>query len=806
MNTIGNRIILISLFFIPTFTLAQSSLNRGLIAFDVGDYEAAIPLLERTLQKKGDFRAAYPLAMSYQNLGWNQEAVSMFRLASSTKQMPDSGYLAFASALLDVGEFASASKLLNEEVSSIERFQAFDTIMDRAAHSMALLSDSIRFELINVEIPVAGSKICPKYYDNGLVFTSSLEPNKKKRDSQQYSVYHSSRKNMFSFEAPKRLAGFKKSKYSEGPLAISSDHQRYYFSRTYSKFPDPQNRIQKGGVSRILSIEQQGKKWEEPSDLNFNSWQFSNTQPTLSDNDSMMVFCSNRPGGEGGADLYWVQLEPGGWGLPVNLGQKINTPGNEYFPTLIGRDTLYFSSDGHFGLGGQDLFVTWQENGQWVAPRNLGYPANSHGDDFGIGFLPRQNLAYFSSDRRQKGFDELYALRYRPNLQIQVVDSISGLPVSGAHISVYQPRGGEQTAITNSQGCYDIGYESSLGVYLKVQSPDHFPKKVRILPSKQYPAIVQKVVVQLPRSYEAKLVGHVSDNKRRLPIQDVAVTAYFDGGQPHDSTFTDSTGRYELAFKALGKFFILYEKTGYKSEVFDKEFPSKSGELEGEHNEYLKSEGFEVVRGQVVNMETGTPIPNIKVNVVDNQDGNVLSSGSSNSEGVFWLSSNWDSTGDYSIIAAGKNYFTQKINVTGKADETGKLTIRMRLAEYGLNKLVKVIHFPANKVSLDDLSENDLNEIYYFLSENQDAFVEIQSHTDSRGRSSYNQLLSVERSNAVKSFIVSEKGIPSERVHAIGYGEDRLVNECDDAHPCSDTKHAENRRSEIRVMKYGKGD
>jgi outer membrane protein OmpA-like peptidoglycan-associated protein len=132
--------------------------------------------------------------------------------------------------------------------------------------------------------------------------------------------------------------------------------------------------------------------------------------------DSILIFSSNDPGGTGGYDLYYSQRTGKGWGTPVSLGTRINTIGNERFPSMH-EDTLYFSSDNHPGLGGYDIFSTYLDaQGQWTPPFNLKPPVNSGYDDFGFvvdTFTMEQHgileQGYFTSSRNTGTSDDIFA-------------------------------------------------------------------------------------------------------------------------------------------------------------------------------------------------------------------------------------------------------------------------------------------------------------------------------------------------------------------------------------------------------------
>ena len=105
----------------------------------------------------------------------------------------------------------------------------------------------------------------------------------------------------------------------------------------------------------------QGQKWVNVTELPFNNKEYSTCHPTLSADGNILYFASNRPGGLGGMDLYSSDFEGGKWGEPVNLGNKMNTAGNEIFPFIHEDGTLYFAGDGWGGFGGLDIFSTLQQ-------------------------------------------------------------------------------------------------------------------------------------------------------------------------------------------------------------------------------------------------------------------------------------------------------------------------------------------------------------------------------------------------------------------------------------------------------------
>lgn len=161
---------------------------------------------------------------------------------------------------------------------------------------------------------------------------------------------------------------------------------------------------------------------EEPQLIDLGNFKCNNVNPAIYISDSILIFSSDREGGEGKYDLYLVQWMDEQWSKPINLGSLINTQGNEKFPTWD-HDTLYFSSDYLAGMGGLDIFKTWRtKDGKWLSPQHLDYPMNSGADDFNFSKDPlfKSNdtivqSGIFTSNRNLTQGDDIYSFQYIKN-------------------------------------------------------------------------------------------------------------------------------------------------------------------------------------------------------------------------------------------------------------------------------------------------------------------------------------------------------------------------------------------------------
>ena len=257
------------------------------------------------------------------------------------------------------------------------------------------------------------------------------------------------------------VSGEINSLYHDSSPTLSKDGNTMYFTRTdqnhiYKESKD--NPIKNLKIYRASKID---GKWTNVKPLGFNRDNFSAAHPMLALQDKRLFFVSNMPGGYGETDIYYVDLYEGGrTGKPINLGPKVNTKGRESFPFVTDKNELYFSSDGHFGLGGYDVFYMdlKSEDKQLV---NVGKPINGPNDDYAFSINNYSKKGFFSSNR---GFnDNIYSLietkpiRSLLEMEIKgvVTDKDTGEPLENAIITIIDNRKKKQVTLkTGNKGLF----------------------------------------------------------------------------------------------------------------------------------------------------------------------------------------------------------------------------------------------------------------------------------------------------------------------------------------------------------------
>jgi outer membrane protein OmpA-like peptidoglycan-associated protein len=266
-------------------------------------------------------------------------------------------------------------------------------------------------------------------------------------------------------------------RYHEGLVAFAPDGNTLYFSR--ESYYD--NIFEKDSLSRtkfsVLNLyksTQELGRWSEGEALALNSKNYSVKNPAVSPDGKLLFFASDMAGGMGQFDLYMAPINgDGSVGEATNLGQKVNTEGQEMFPFVSSDNTLYFSSDGHLGLGGMDVFFAKLVDGKVGPVRNIGIPVNGNADDFAFSINDVTGEGFVSSNREGgAGSDDVYAVKVLQPIcdvmaTVTVKDSETGLVLANATVNVTDTEGnviGSKT--TSEKGEVNYIVECDTDLYL----------------------------------------------------------------------------------------------------------------------------------------------------------------------------------------------------------------------------------------------------------------------------------------------------------------------------------------------------
>ncbi len=472
MNRVLSYILLITLLSSSSVFAQKKRTDRAYASFHAGEYFTAIDEFKNTYSKTKDkvlkAEMVYMVAECYRLTNDPRNAEIWYRRAVKSSYSKPEAQFWLASSLKKNGRYQQAI----DEFKNYKQIAPADPKADQERRACELALEWTQnpdayqvTELRDLNTKDAEFGTAYGRDDYGLIyFTSS-------RDAAAGNKTHGATGQGFTDIFESRLD--KKSKWStplpveninsdfeDGTPNLSADFREMYFTRC-----EAGKRERKGCV--IMYTRNSGDKWDEPKNLGILPDSLVAAHPAISKDGLTLYFVSDIEGGFGKKDIYQVKRsQPGdGWSKPENLGPDINTPGDELFPYVRSDGTLYFSSDGHIGMGGLDIFRAQpQPDGSWLV-QNMKSPVNSFADDFSIVFEDGNERGIFSSTRKGKSNDELYLFELPPlkfTIAGLVRDEKTGAPVPGAVVQLIASDGGNLQAETGTGGDFRFDLKPSV--------------------------------------------------------------------------------------------------------------------------------------------------------------------------------------------------------------------------------------------------------------------------------------------------------------------------------------------------------
>jgi len=675
---------------------------------------------------------------------------------------------------------------------AIEKIQAFKHTNVNIKNESAINTGKLEFS--------------PAYYENGIVFVSTLDPKKRKKNGKLkeeneevdpwindnfMTLYFANKNDEGELEDVEVFSGNLSTKYHEGPVTFDKSGGRIFFSR--NQYLKGKKRTDKKGIMKmnIYSAIKSGNDWNNVKELPWNTQEYEEVHPTLTAEGNRLYFASNRSGGLGGMDLYYSDFQGGEWQEPVNLGNKINTAGNEIFPFIHEDGTLYYASDGWGGFGGLDIFSAEQnEEKVWLNPTNIGTPFNSPKDDFGFILNMTGTEGYLSSARDGgSGRDDIYSFSMKDKNQL-------GNQKIKATICVYDQ-------LTDD----------------RIEGAEIFIKKVRTDDSEN-----------LEEDFTMRLVETEIDNEYLLKL-----TKDLDELGPQDlQKITDSNGGINVELDAGANYLFIAKKGGYQIAQYPLKTKAKNTSQRIDFCMPLAKAACMTLQGKAINGKYESQIPNAKITLVNLCTGEEETTTS-------------DANGNYNfpclpcrcefLLIGEKNYFKTANAETNTLEDGCELggTITQNLiftlgkdepevAAVGGGGLqqpsqpqqpidlsvgntieLKNIYYDFDKYYIRSGSAESLDWVVKLMRKYPSLVLELTSHTDARGTTNYNNWLSRKRAKSAVKYI-TDRGISTFRLQAKGYGETQIRNHCEDEVNCSEEEHQYNRRTEIRVLAFERKD
>ena len=407
-------------------------------------------------------------------------------------------YYRYAQTLKASGEYAKADEMLlkfSKKSGADSRAKLFNSNRNYLSEIKA---NSGRYKIEDAGINTKYSEYGGAYYGNKLIFTSARDTGflfqRKHKWSNQYftKLYAAELVSDTSLGKPEKFANKIRIPFHEATPIFTKDGQTMYFTQNnYLKGKKGKN-SEKITLLKIYKAKLIDKEWNNVEELPFDSDNYSVGHPALSPDEKTLYFASDMPGTKGQSDIFKCKIdEEGNYGIPENLGSKINTEGRESFPFISKENELYFASDGHPGLGGLDIFVVEiAKDGTFKKVKNIGETANSSDDDFGFLINSETRRGFLTSNREGgKGLDDIYqfletkSLRCNQELSGIVTDLESGIILPNTKVSLFDDKFKIlNTVLSDTNGHYQFEVECENDYYIRAEKVEYttFEKSINI--------------------------------------------------------------------------------------------------------------------------------------------------------------------------------------------------------------------------------------------------------------------------------------------------------------------------------------
>ena len=398
---------------------ADKDFKRGEKSLAVGDYFDAATQYKsaysKTPAKQRERRGqiARKMALCYEHINSTQKAIAALRNVIRYKQDDVETHLSFARQLMKNGNYKEAATAFQVVLDSMP-----DNLLAREGLEAALAAPRLKeqgsrytvrkMEVFNSRRADYSPMLLGEDHDH-LFFTSTR--NEAEGDelsgitgTKNGDIFFSQKDDKGKWSKPQRVESGLNSEYDEGACSFSPDEREMYLTLCSSDPSYPR-------FAKIVKSNRSDASWSKPSDVQLSRDTLSSyAHPAISPDGEWLYFCSDMPGGQGGLDIWRVRITGSGYGGVENVGAPVNTAGDEMFPTFRPNGDLYFSSNGHGGMGGLDIYIaTVGDDGRYHL-EHPGFPLNSQGDDFGMTFEGPHNRGFFCSNRGDgRGWDHIYS-------------------------------------------------------------------------------------------------------------------------------------------------------------------------------------------------------------------------------------------------------------------------------------------------------------------------------------------------------------------------------------------------------------
>ena len=776
-----------------TATTKSGSTKCGDKAFGKLKFEKAITKYTSALAKGADsLYVIQRIADSYRALGNTTEAEKWYaQIVDHAKASPAVKYN-YAEVLRSNKNYAAAQKYYEAYAKTLSNAAPVSAAVSEMDKIPALAKDNGAYKVEALQLNSSKADYAPAFYEEGKLLFTSNRINKK-------AVYDTWNMNRYSkvyiaaldstVKTDKVKLKTKCKSYASAATFAKANSELVF---TTSSFKKKKTTLQNGKrlpALQLYSAAFENNKGTNATPLAVNG-AYSSAQPALSKDGKTLYFASDKLGGYGGTDIYISARNANGvWSEPKNLGAEINSAFDEKFPFIAEDGTLYFSSNAPNGLGGLDVYKTKAENGKWLKPENLGAPVNSNKDEFGLIIDGKNQNGYFASNRDGgMGDDDIYKFTYDEakldyKVVVRVEDAATKEPIPMASLSLdCKTTQGAENTLTDKTGEKTFTLKGGKPCTVVAMNDGYKNNSVDISTRNKNTTVA---IPLMPDVIKVRI--RVIEKENQEPVRDAAISIIAKGN-PAVNYSTNEKGLLETTVP-VGSYTI----TSPDFPSLNASFSETSADASG-----VVSLDFAIPKEEmVVNVPLTANCFTNTVTVVD------LKTGERNE-----VSPN--NNGEVRLDLTINNKYV--IEHSGKVDTISTVGLKPGMSVEGPCKfyvgqtwVVRNIYYDFNKWNIRADAGSELDNLARIMKQNPSLEIELGSHTDCRATAKYNIVLSARRARSAVEYI-AKKGIKSKRILAAGYGEGGITNGCvcepTNESNCTDPQHQNNRRTEVKVLKY----
>lgn len=500
----------------PKLSEADAQFQRGEYYDASVTYKKVYNKLRKKEERPQRGEVAFKMGRCYRLLNMSARASAAFQNALRYEYPDSTTHFMLAQALHADGKYAAALRSYDKYLEFCPDDSLAINCAEGCRTAPEIRARGSRYVVKQAKLfNSRRADFCPMYLGadcDQIYYTSTTEKATGDKKSEitgmkNADVFFSKKNEKGEWERPEPVEGELNTEFDEGIVAFSPDAQTMYLTKARRELNAPTS-------VEIYTSTRSDAKWSAPVKFEITADTLSTFgHPAVSPDGEYLYFVSDMPGGYGGKDIWRISLKERQGSL-VNLGPDINTEGNDDFPYVRSDGSLYFSSDGHPGMGGLDIFrataVGDPADMRWKV-ENMGFPINSAGDDFGITFGKGED-GFFSSNRGDaRGYDHIYSFEYDP-----VRITIEGLvmdkdeePVKNATIRIVGNDGSNQKEVARDDGSFSFALQRGVKYVMLAGAKGYLNQKQEfasdstmedanywvefILPSISKPSVVENI-------------------------------------------------------------------------------------------------------------------------------------------------------------------------------------------------------------------------------------------------------------------------------------------------------------------------